>query len=419
MGIWDLIYIACSSRKEIKRLIAADHLILTALADSAKAAASIPCQSPVFDELREHQNTVVSNKDYQTATDILESMDHFGQGALRVKYNYFETVDGVENILYSKRERRNELVRWAFRKLEVSLSSFYLGNFFRDYPEERERKFAEAFDLLTEHNLSVAEDLLTFRKKADFFLGATRYVDVLRSHNLPVLFPIIQKDLNIHFDIKNLYNPCLLMQDKEILLHRGMVSNDATSFPDSSVTIITGPNNTGKSVYVKAVGLALTLAHSGFPIPATTARIRQLDGITTHRTHPEDIEKGEGGFADELRRLKEGLTSSSKRTFFLIDEPIKGTSPEDANEISLRLISALRVLGAPTYITTHLHEVASAVDKWEGTRNVQTEFCIEEDKIIPSYKIVPGMAQTSHGVILADELGFSEPALRDIVEKKT
>lgn len=409
-------YIAFSSRQNIKKLIAVDQFILTNLADSVKGAGYIQSQSPVFDKLREHRNTIVSNKDYQTATGILESMDHFGQGIIRVKHDYFNTVYGVENIQYSKNERWKELVRWALRTLEVK-SQFLM--FTSEYPEEGEKKFAEAFDLLTERILSIAEEFLTFRRKADFFLGATRYVDILKSHNLPVLFPTMQENLDVHFGINSLYNPCLLTQNEGILSHRGMVPNDAVSLPDSNVTIITGPNNTGKSVYVKAVGLALTLAHNGFPIPATAARIRQLDGIVTHRTHPEDIEQGEGGFADELRRLKEGLMSSSKRTFFLIDEPIKGTSPQDANEISLRLISALKALGAPTYITTHLHEVANLVDKWEGVKNMQTEFRIEEDKIIPSYKIVPGMAQVSHGVLLADELGFSEQALRDIIEKKT
>lgn len=421
LGIWEPEqYINISSRQDIKKLIAIDYLILTALADSTKAVDSIytPCQSPVFDKLREHRKTIVNNKDYQTATGILESMDHFGQGTLRVKHDYFKTVYGVEHIQYSKREQWKELVRWALRTLDVKgpLSLFW---FTSNYPEEGEKKFAEAFDLLTKRNLSIAEEFLTFRRKADFFLGATRYVDALKSHNLPILFPTMQESLDVHFDIKGLHNPCLLTQNEGILSHRGMVPNDAVSLPDSNITIITGPNNTGKSVYVKAVGLALTLAHNGFPIPATTARIRQLDGIVTHRTHPEDIEQGEGGFADELRRLKEGLMSSSKRTFFLIDEPIKGTSPQDANEISLRLISALKALGAPTYITTHLHEVANAVDKWEGVKNMQTEFRIEEDKIIPSYKIVLGMAQVSHGVLLADELGFSEQALRDIIEKKT
>lgn len=412
-------YIARSSRYELKKLISVDYLILTALDDSVKAADSIPCQSPVFDELRERRNKVVTNKDYQTALGLLYSMNNYGKGMLRVKYDYFKTVYGVEHILYSKRDQWSELVQWAFRKLDVNVFSFLLGNVFRDYPEERERKFAEAFDLLTEHNLSIAEEFLTFRRKADFFLGATRYVDVLKSHNLPVLFPTMQENLDVHFDINGLYNPCLLTQNEGILSRRGMVPNDAVSLPDSNITIITGPNNTGKSVYVKAVGLALTLAHNGFPIPATTARIRQLDGIVTHRTHPEDIERGEGGFADELRRLKEGLISSSKRTFFLIDEPIKGTSPQDANEISLQLISALKALGAPTYITTHLHEVANVVDKWEGVQNMQTEFRIKNNRIVPSYKIVPGIAQTSHGVLLADELGFSEQALRDIIEEKT
>lgn len=410
------LYISLSSRSEIKKLIAVDYLILTALENSAKAVDSIPCQSPVFDEFRERRNIIVSNKDYQTAIGILESMDHFGQGIIRVKYDYFDTVYGVENIQYSKNEQWKELVRWALRILEVKSQS---RMFTSKYPEEGEKKFAEAFDLLTERNLSIAEEFLTFRRKADFFLGATRYVDVLKSHNLPVLFPTMQENLDLHFDINGLYNPCLLTQNDVILSRRGMVSNDATSFPDSSITIITGPNNTGKSVYVKAVGLALTLAHNGFPIPATTARIRQLDGIVTHRTHPEDIEQGEGGFANELRRLKEGLMSSSKRTFFLIDEPIKGTSPQDANKISLRLISALKALGAPSYITTHLHEVANAADQWEGIQNMQTEFRIEKNKIIPSYKIVPGIAQTSHGVLLADELGFSEQALKDIIEEKT
>jgi len=412
-------YINLSSRQDIKKLIRVDHLILTALANSIKATDSIPCQSPVFDKLREHRNIIVNNKDYQAAIGLLDSMDNFGQGTSRVKYDYFKTVYGVEHIQYSKREQWKELVRWALRTLDVKCPLRSLFWFTSSYPEEGESKFAEAFDLLTKRNLSIAEEFLTFRRKADFFLAATRYVDALRSHNLPVLFPTIQENLDVHFNIKGLYNPCLLTQEDVIFSHRGMVPNDAVSLPDSSVTIITGPNNTGKSVYVKAVGLALTLAHNGFPIPATTAHIHQLDGIATHCTHPEDIEHGEGGLADELRRAKEDLMYASKRTFFLIDEPIKGTSPQDAKEISLRLISALRRLGAPAYITTHLHEVASAVDEWEGIQNMQTEFRIEKDKIIPSYKIVPGMAQTSHGVLLADELGFSEQALRDIIEKKT
>ncbi len=412
-------YINLSSRREVKKLIAVDYLILATLAGSVKAVDSIPCQSPVFDKLCERQNIIVNNKDYQTALGLLDSMDNFGQGTLRVKYDYFDTVYGVENIQYSKSEQWKELVRWALRTLDVKCKFLMLSGFTSEYPEEGEKKFAEAFDLLTKRNLSIVGEFLTFRRKADFFLGATRYVDVLRSHNLPVLFPTIQENLDVHFDIKGLYNPCLLTQEDVILSRRGMVPNDAVSLPDSNVTIITGPNNTGKSVYIKAVGLALVLAHSGFPIPATTADIRQFDGIGTHFTHPEDIERGEGGFADELRRLKEALMFASKRTFFLIDEPIKGTSPQDAIEISLRLISALRRLGAPTYIATHLHEVVSAVDEWEGIQNMQTEFQIDKGKIIPSYKIVPGMAQASHGVLLADELGFSEEALRRMIKEKT
>ncbi|GAJ09155.1 unnamed protein product, partial [marine sediment metagenome] len=252
---------------------------------------------------------------------------------------------------------------------------------------------------LTRRNLPITEEFLALRRKADFFLGATRYFDTLKSRKLPVVFPVMQEDLNAHFDIKGLYNPCLLTQGDAILSHRGIVPNDNTvSLPESNVTIITGPNNTGKSVYIKAVGLTLALAHNGFPIPATSARIRHLDGIVTHSTHPEDIERGEGGLADELRRLREGLACASKETFFLINEPIKGTSHQDAIEISLRLISALIKLGAPAFITTHIHEVASITDKWEGVQNMQTKFRIREGIIIPSYQIVPGTAQVSHGI---------------------
>jgi DNA mismatch repair protein MutS len=169
---------------------------------------------------------------------------------------------------------------------------------------------------------------------------------------------------------------------------------------------------------VKSIGLAYVLAQNGFPIPAQYAQLIELDGIYTHFIHPEDITLGEGSYLDELRRIKELFQKATPRTLIIIDEPIRGTSPEDAKEMSIRFIKGFLKLKAPTFFTTHLHDVARKVENWDGVKNLQTKVELVGKNIKPTYKIVPGKSDKSYGIEIAEKFGLSEEDILHMIQEK-
>jgi len=119
-----------------------------------------------------------------------------------------------------------------------------------------------------------------------------------------------------------------------------------------------------------------------------------------------------------LRRIKELLQKATPRSLLIVDEPIRGTSPEDAKEMSLRFIKAFTKLKAPTFFTTHLHDITREVEGWKGIRNLQTEIELVGKEIKPTYRIVPGKAGKSYGIEIAEKFGLSEEDILRMIEKK-
>lgn len=404
------------NRGKLKELIRVDYQLLKSCCALVKRAQEIEGESAIMQGIRELSLNIAQNKDYQTAKEAVETMENFGEAGLRVKYNYFNTVTGLGYLKFSPNERWKNLLGWyiyeAGNKIGYLLSLGLKGLF----PSRKEIFLVQALEFLVEQNLPLIQELLEYRKLIDFFLGAARYVDRMKLSGIPLVFPDFSRKEG--FLIKELYNPLLLLQS-DIEERGDIIANDAESSPEQNVAIITGPNNTGKTVYVKSIGLAYVLAQNGFPIPASEAEICELQDVYTHFVHPEDIALGEGSFLDELRRIGEMLQSATSKSLLIIDEPIKGSSPEDAEKISLRIIRGLLLLKAPVFLTTHLHSVAGEASNWKGVKALQTGVNLKEKKIQPTYKIKPGKAEKSYGIEIADELGFTLEGILKTVEEKS
>ncbi|MEN6455695.1 MAG: hypothetical protein ABFD10_15705 [Prolixibacteraceae bacterium] len=143
---------------------------------------------------------------------------------------------------------------------------------------------------------------------------------------------------------------------------------------DSNLCFLTGPNMAGKSTFLKSVGLAVYLAHIGFPVPAKKMTTTIYHGIVTTINLSDDINLGYSHFYSEVNRIKEtALKIKEKgRLFVIFDELFRGTNVKDAFDASLMIIrSFANIQGSTFFISTHLTEVA---EKLGDLSNIQFKY---------------------------------------------
>ncbi|KAK1500198.1 MutS domain V [Colletotrichum tamarilloi] len=186
-----------------------------------------------------------------------------------------------------------------------------------------------------------------------------------------------------------------------------------TSMPDNnnigiSTLIITGPNHSGKSVYVKQVALIVYLAHIGSFVPATGATIGLTDQILTRISTRESVSQAESTFGTDLRQVAFLLNRATRRTLVAIDEFGKGTAADDGAGLMTALIDHFSTLGLQSpkvLITTHYHEIFEGGYLQERPRlslvHMEVRLDIDanqmEDQVIFLYSLVPGRSTSSFG----------------------
>jgi len=400
------------NRAKVKELVRTDYGILKFYCNSVKKTQEIESGSSLLRKFKKFGSTVIEDENYQISKGMVDDMENFGNAKLGIRYDYFDTVKGLSHIKFNTEERWKEIFDWYLHKVKVGVNVLDSMGFIYFFSRRREIFHAKALEYLIERNLPSIQRILEYRKIMDFFLGSTRYTEKIKSSGIPLIYPSFTKEEGV--SIKDLYNPCLFLQRG--MKKKNIVSNDVESSSEQNIMVITGPNNTGKTVYVKSIGLAYALAQNGFPITARGAQLSELDGIYTHFVHPEDITLGEGSYLDELIRVKDLFQNATPRSLIIVDEPIRGSSPEDAKEMTLRFIKGFITLKAPTFLTTHLHDVASEVDDWKGLKNLQTEMEVDGKELKPTYKIKSGKAGKSYGIEIADKFGLTEKEIQRIVE---
>lgn len=127
-----------------------------------------------------------------------------------------------------------------------------------------------------------------------------------------------------------------------------------------SVTAITGPNHSGKSIYLKQVAIITYLAHLGSYVPATSATIGIIDKILTRLPTPESSATNESSFATDLRQASQILYHQTPRSLLIVDEFGKGTNCDDGAGLMSAFLAYLQSLGsqAPrSILATHFHDV--------------------------------------------------------------
>lgn len=198
------------------------------------------------------------------------------------------------------------------------------------------------------------------------------------------------------------------------------VAND-TYLNDSedSFMLITGPNMSGKSTYMRQTALIVLMAQAGCFVPCDFARIGVVDRIFTRIGASDNLSQGQSTFYVEMSELAYILNCSTKRSLVILDEIGRGTSTYDGLAIAWActeyLCSPIRQVR--TLFATHYHELTDLENTIKGVKNLNVDVAEEQGNIIFLHKIVPGSASRSYGIHVAKLAGVPKTLLIDAQKK--
>ncbi|GAA0550148.1 DNA mismatch repair protein MutS [Halorubrum ejinorense] len=196
------------------------------------------------------------------------------------------------------------------------------------------------------------------------------------------------------------------------------VPNDA-DLPRGSVAVITGPNMSGKSTYMRSVALAVVLAQTGSFVPAQAATLPVFDRVFTRVGASDDIAGGQSTFMREMSELTEILHDAGPDSLVLLDEVGRGTATTDGRAIARAAAEFLHdELGATALFATHYHGLTDLADERERVFNLHFTATREDGDVTFLHRVVPGASSSSYGVEVAELAGVPRSVVdraRDLV----
>ncbi|MFT6827261.1 MAG: DNA mismatch repair ATPase MutS [Roseivirga sp.] len=185
------------------------------------------------------------------------------------------------------------------------------------------------------------------------------------------------------------------------------VSNDFDFSGKGGICLITGSNMSGKSTFLRTVGVNSVLALMGAPVCAQSMQISKLQVFTSMRTQ-DDLEESVSSFYAELKRLKQLLGSINNElpTLFMVDEVLKGTNSEDRHTGATALIKQLNKAYAFGFVSTHDLTLGTITTELQGIKNYSFNSVIENDDIIFDYTLTPGICKSFNATKLMQKMGI-------------
>lgn len=231
-------------------------------------------------------------------------------------------------------------------------------------------------------------ELLDIYRRLDAYYAMAKAV---RHFNLQ--FPVFEDTPHPFVELDNLYH----------LILPKPVAYDITMKPQSHFLFLTGANMAGKTTFIKAVGVAVFLAHLGMGVPAGSMKLSFFNGIFSNIQVQDNIFKGESYFYNEVQRIKNTIIkiNDSKKWLVLIDEMFKGTNVEDAKNCSLAVVNGLlKSTNCLFILSTHLYEIAEELQNAENIRFKYFESQVIDDNLYFTYQLKDGVAKEKIGYLI-------------------
>ncbi len=277
--------------------------------------------------------------------------------------------------------------------------------------------------------------LAGLRHELPFYLGAVHLIGWLQAHDLPVCRPELAPADERICHIRDAYNVDLALylgssaEPSDAGTDRGdglgVVASDIRFGPEGRIVVLTGPNQGGKTTYIQALGLIQVMAQAGLYVPGREARLSPVDGIFSHFPVEENLAAATGRFGDEAQRLHEIFARITRHSLVLLNESLSSTSAGESFYVGQEVLRALRLLGVRAIFSTHLHELARAIDELnqsepgDGRIVSMVASPVSEEPGWQRFKVVFGPPLGhSYAREIAVRYGVSYDQLRSLLEER-
>jgi DNA mismatch repair protein MutS len=228
--------------------------------------------------------------------------------------------------------------------------------------------------------------------------------------------------------VRNNYHRPVLTNDDTVAINGGrhpvverslsnerFIANDTyLSNKEAQLIILTGPNMSGKSTYLRQVALVVLLAQMGSFVPADSATIGLVDRIFTRIGAQEDLAAGQSTFMVEMVETANILNNATPRSLIILDEIGRGTSTYDGLSIAHAVAEYVHNhprLGAKTLFATHYHELVELANYLPRVKNFNVAVTEEGGRVVFLRKVIPGGADKSYGIHVAQLAGLPRGVL--------
>lgn len=228
--------------------------------------------------------------------------------------------------------------------------------------------------------------------------------------------------------IQNRYVRPQLSKDKAISITKGRhpvvelslkdksyLPNDTHITENECIHLITGPNMSGKSTYMRQTAQIVLMAQLGSFVPAEKAEIGLVDRIFTRVGAQDEISRGQSTFMVEMVETANLLSQGTSRSLFILDEVGRGTSTFDGMAIARAVIEYINnhpKLQTRTLFATHYHELTSLEELLPRVKNYRVVVAEEGDKVVFLHKVEPGGVDRSYGIYVAQIAGLPKPVIK-------
>lgn len=365
-------------------------------------------------ELDELRNISKNGKNFILEMEIKER-ERTGIKGLKIKYNkvlgYFIEITKANSHL---------VPREYIRKQTLVNGERYTVDELKKYEEKvitaKEKIEALEYQIFKEISTKIKEDLDELSNLAEKIAD----IDVITNFS--------------HIAVKNSYVRPKMVEENilemtgvrhpivELLIEKGKyVKNNIKLNAENNLIILTGPNMSGKSTYMKQIALNIIMAHMGCYVAADYAIIPITDKIFTRVGANDDLLSGQSTFMLEMTEVANILNNATEKSFIILDEIGRGTSTYDGISIATAITEYIHdKIFAKTIFATHFHELTELENKLERVKNFRVEVKESGKKVIFLREIVEGGADKSYGIEVAKLSGVPTEILnraKKILEK--
>ena len=199
---------------------------------------------------------------------------------------------------------------------------------------------------------------------------------------------------------------------EQTLFQERFVPNDTHFEEGEYIRIITGPNMSGKSTFLRQVAVIVLMAQMGSFVPAKSAAVGLVDRIFTRIGAQDEIHAGQSTFMVEMVETANILHNATSKSLLILDEIGRGTSTYDGLSIAWAIIEYIHnhpTLKARTLFATHYHELTQLSEILPGVRNYNVAVSEADHQPVFLHKIVAGAADKSYGVHVGQLAGLPRP----------